>query len=255
VKRLNLSADYYDIKVNGAIGSATAQTAVNSCLAGGAVNPVSAYCSLISYAGNDPVNGAITSIVGTQANVAQFRTHGVDMQLSYTQPLKDLSAALAGNLNVNVNGTRVFEYWTSTDVSALFPFGINRAGQTGAGFDGPAGLPKWMWSTNLGYRLKKLALNAQVRFISRGHQNNGLVGPDDPAYNAAAINSINTNIVPSMTYVNLGGSYDLGTDGRRELYFALDNAFDRAPPMPANNNAYYDLLGRTIKVGMRFSFD
>jgi outer membrane receptor protein involved in Fe transport len=39
------------------------------------------------------------------------------------------------------------------------------------------------------------------------------------------------------------------------LYFALDNAFDRTPPMPANNNAYYDLLGRTIKVGMRFSFD
>jgi iron complex outermembrane receptor protein len=80
-------------------------------------------------------------------------------------------------------------------------------------------------------------------------------GPDDPAYSPTLPNSIDNNVIGSMTYVNLGASYDFGTKGRRELFVSVDNAFDRDPPVPGNNNAYYDLMGRTVKLGLRVSFD
>jgi outer membrane receptor protein involved in Fe transport len=255
LKRLNMSADFYRIRIQDAIGTTAAQTVVDSCLSGGVVNAASPYCGQISFANNDPVNGAITRVASNSANVASFRTRGVDLQASYTQPLKELNENLAGTVNLNVQSTRVFEYWTSTDVSALFPNGINRAGQTGAGFGGPAGLPTWITNATLSYRLKKLMVNAQARTISRGHYNNGFIGPDQAGYSPTLSNSIDNNVIPSMTYVNLGASYDFGAKDRRELFIAIDNLFDRTPPLPANNNAYYDLMGRTIKAGLRVSFD
>jgi outer membrane receptor protein involved in Fe transport len=255
LKRLNMSADYYRINIRNAIGTSAAQAVVDSCLGGGAVNPASPYCSQITFANNDPVNGAITKVASNSANVASFRTHGIDLQASYTQPLKELNENLAGTLNLNVQSTRVFEYWTSTDISALFPNGINRAGQTGAGFGGPAGLPSWSTNGMLSYKLKKMMANVQVRYISRGHYNNGYIGPDQAGYSPTLPNSINNNVIPSMTYVNLGASYDFGSRDRRELFISIDNLFDRTPPLPANNNAYYDLMGRTIRAGLRVSFD
>jgi outer membrane receptor protein involved in Fe transport len=255
LKRLSMSADFYRIRITDAIGTSAAQAVVDSCLAGGVVNAASPYCSQISFANNDPVNGVITKVASNSANVASFRTHGIDLQASYTQPMKELNDNLAGTVNLNVQATRVFEYWASTDVSALFPQGINRAGQTGAGFGGPAGLPTWASNTSLSYKLKKLMVNAQVRYISRGHYNNGLIGPDQAGYSPTLNNSIDNNVVPSMTYVNLGASYDFGEKNRRELFFTIDNLFDRTPPLPANNNAYYDLMGRTFKAGLRVSFD
>jgi outer membrane receptor protein involved in Fe transport len=255
LKRLSVSADYYRIRISDAIGTTAAQTVVDSCLAGGAINPASPYCSQISFANNDAVNGAITRVASNSANVASFRTHGVDLQASYTQPLKELNDKLAGTLNLNLQSTRVFEYWTSTDISALFPNGINRAGQTGAGFGGPAGLPTWITNGMLSYKLKKLMANVQLRYISRGHYNNGFIGPDQAGYSPTLANSINNNVIPSKTYVNLAASYDFGSKDRRELFIAIDNLFDRTPPLPANNNAYYDLMGRTIKAGLRVSFE
>jgi outer membrane receptor protein involved in Fe transport len=254
LKRLTISADYYRITVNHAITATTTQNVVNNCLTGGVYNG-GPYCALITFANNNVATGQITSVQGTTANVAQFRTHGVDLALSYTQPLDALSAKLAGSVNVTAQGTRVFEYWTSTDISPLFPNGINRAGQTGSGFGGAAGLPNWLWNVTTTYKLNRLSANVQVRYISAGHQNNGFVGPDDPNYNPASSNSVSDNTIGSYSLVNLGASYDFGKSGRREVYFVVNNLSNRAPPLPANNNAYYDLMGRVLKVGVRFSFD
>jgi iron complex outermembrane receptor protein len=255
LKRLSMSADFYRIRISDAIGTSGPQAIVDSCLGAGVLNAASPYCSQLSFANNDAVSGAITRVASNSANVASFRTNGVDLQASYTQPMKELNDKFAGTLNLNLGATRVFEYWTSTDVSPLFPEGINRAGQTGAAFSGPAGLPKWLINASASYRLKRLVLNGQARFISRSHQNNGYIGPDDPAYSPTIGYSIDNNMIASMTYVNLGASYDFGEKGRRELFINVDNAFNRSPPLPGNNNAYYDLMGRTVKVGLRVSFD
>jgi outer membrane receptor protein involved in Fe transport len=252
--RLKVSADYYRIVINDAITATSTQTVVNNCLTGGVYNG-GPYCSLITFANNNVVSGQILAVQGTTANVAQFRTHGVDLALTFTQPLDQLNGRLAGDVIVNAEGTRVFEYWTSTDVSPLFPEGINRAGQTGAGFGGPAGLPSWLWNVTTTYNLERLSANVQVRYISSGHQNNGFIGPDNPAYSPALSNSINDNYIGSYALFNLGGSYDFGKlGGREQVYFVLNNVMNRPPPLPANNNAYYDLIGRYLKLGVRVNF-
>jgi hypothetical protein len=42
--------------------------------------------------------------------------------------------------------------------------------------------------------------------------------------------------------------------GREQVYFVLNNVMNRPPPLPANNNAYYDLIGRYLKLGVRVNF-
>jgi outer membrane receptor protein involved in Fe transport len=99
-----------------------------------------------------------------------------------------------------------------------------------------------------------IGINTNIRFISRSHQNNGLFGPDQAGYDPALTTSINDNNIPAVTYVDLGLRYSFGSDRRFQIYFNVDNVFDRDPPQPTEGTAYYDTLGRTYKGGMRFRF-
>jgi outer membrane receptor protein involved in Fe transport len=254
--RLQISGDFYRIRLKDAIGALGQASIIQNCLGSGTASASNPYCQLITFANNDLVNGAIQSVNSANANFAEFRTKGLDFALSYVQPLSEISAKLPGRLSLTSQATHVIEYRASTDVSILYPSGVNRAGQTGALFGGTAGLPSWSVNTTIDYRVAKFDLNAQIRYISRSHQNNALIGPDQAGYSPALFNSINDNVIPAVTYLNLGVSYDLGLGGTRsELFVTVNNVFDRDPPLPAiNNNAYYDLLGRSYRVGVRFGF-
>ncbi len=250
-RNLKLSADYYNIRIEGAITSTGTQGVVNNCFIGG-VYTGNSWCSLITFTNNDPVAGPLLGVHGVTANVAQFKTRGIDFGLNYRQPMADIG--LAGQLNVNLMATHVISFWSSTDVSTLFPAGIDRAGQTGAAFGGPAGLPKWLVNTTLDYEIGGFGINTNVRFISRSRQNNGLFGPDQAGYNPALTTSISNNNIGAATYVDLGLRYSFGPDRQFQVYFNVDNLLDRDPPLPANGSAYYDLMGRTYKGGVCFKF-
>lgn len=254
--RLQFSVDFYRIKLTNAIGALGQASIIQNCLGSGTASAANPYCQLITFANNDLVNGAIQTVNSANANFAEFRTKGLDFALSYVQPLSEISENLPGRISFTSQATHVIEYRASTDVSILYPNGVNRAGQTGALFGGTAGLPSWSVNTTLDYRVAKFDINAQLRYISRSHQNNALIGPDEDGYSPALFNSISNNVIPAVAYVNLGMSYDFGRDGARtELFVTVNNAFDKDPPLPAiNNNAYYDLLGRSYRVGVRVGF-
>ena len=256
VPRLQFSVDFYRIKLRNAIGALGSGTVIQNCVGSGTASATNPYCQLITFANNDLVNGAILGVNGANANFAEFRTKGLDFALSYVQPLNDISASLPGRVSLTSQATHVMEYRASTDMSLLYPNGVNRAGQTGALFGGTAGLPSWSVNTTLDYRVEKFDINAQLRYISRSHQNNALIGPDQAGYSPTLFNSINDNVIPAVAYVNLGMSYNLASNNKRaEIYLTVNNLFDRDPPLPAiNNNAYYDLLGRSYRVGVRFGF-
>lgn len=256
IPRLQFSVDFYRIKLTNAIGALGQGPVIQNCLGTGTASAGNPYCQLITFANNDLTNGRILSVNSANANFAEFRTKGIDLALSYVQPLSEISANLPGRLSFTSQATHVIEYRASTDVSILYPDGVNRAGQTGALFGGTAGLPKWSVNTTLDYRVDKFDINAQLRYISRSRQNNALIGPDQAGYSPALFNSINDNVIPAVAYLNLGASYDFAFGGTRsELFVTVNNVFDKAPPLPAiNNNAYYDLLGRSYRVGMRFGF-
>lgn len=254
LRNFRVSVDYYDIAVSGAITSTSTQGVLNNCFLGG-VYSGNSWCSLVTFANNDPVNGQIMGIRGVTSNVAQFTTRGLDIQASYRLLLHDLNAALPGTASANFSATNVLSFKNSVDVSTLFPNGIDRAGQTGAAFGGPAGLPSWLLNVALTYEVGDFGMSGNIRYVSKSHQNNGLIGPDQAGYNPASTLSISNNNVPAITYLDWGVRYDLHVGGGKEqLFFNIDNVFDQAPPLPAAGTAYYDLLGRTFKGGVRFTF-
>ncbi|MEW7848449.1 TonB-dependent receptor [Massilia aurea] len=240
-KRLSMSVDYYKIDVKSAITTLAFQTLINNCLRDGKTSD----CAFLTYGADN----SIAAVSGVNANVGELRTDGVDLQLAYTQPLKEWSDSLAGTVNFAVQGTRVFELWSSGDVTPATPDGINRAGQTGV----TGGIAKWTWNVNATYKLGPWSTTGQLRHISRGHFNNGFIGPDDAAYSPTLANSINDNEMPSATYFNWRGSYEIGGKGSPEVFFAVNNVFDRAPPLPANG-IYHDVIGRSFSLGMRARF-
>jgi iron complex outermembrane receptor protein len=241
MKRLSLSADYYKINIASAITTVAFQTLINNCLRDGRT----ADCQYLTFAADN----SIASVSGVNANVGQVRTHGVDLQMAYSQPLHELSSKLAGTVNIGIQGTKVYELWSSSDVTTATPKGVNRAGQTGV----TGGMPEWSWNVNATYKLGPLSTTGQLRYISRGHYNNAFIGPDEANYASTLVNSIDNNIVPSITYFNWRGSYQLTGKGAPEVFFAVNNVFDRAPPLPANG-VYYDTVGRTFSVGVRAKF-
>lgn len=250
-RKLRLSVDYYNIRINDAITATSTQNVVNNCFIGG-VFTGNSFCSLISFANNDPVAGQLTGVQGVTANVAKFTTRGIDIQATYRQPLDEMN--LPGTVSMNLLATHVLSFKSSTDVSTLFPNGIDRAGQTGAAFGGPAGLPKWLLNYTLDYEVGGFGFNGNVRFISKSRQNNGQFGPDQAGYNPALTTSISDNNISAAAYVDVGLRYSFGADRRFQVYVNVDNLLDRDPPLPANGSAYYDLLGRTYKGGVRFKF-
>ncbi|WP_177185244.1 TonB-dependent receptor domain-containing protein [Sphingobium sp. YR768] len=250
-RALRLSADYYNIGIKDAITSSSPQNVVNNCFLAGTYTG-NDWCSLLNFANNDPVSGELIGARGITANVAQFRTKGFDFQATYSQPLEDIG--LAGKLTANMLATHVLTFKSSVDVSTLFPNGIDRAGQTGAQFNGPAGLPKWLVNFTLDYELGGFGLNANARWVSASYQNNGLFGPDQDGYNPVLTTSITDNNIPAVAYLDLGLRYAFGSNKQFTVYFNVDNVFDKDPPLPANGSAYYDLMGRTYKGGVRFNF-
>jgi len=90
------------------------------------------------------------------------------------------------------------------------------------------------------------------------------LGPGDPGYNPALTGSVSNSNVPSSATFNLSGSYNFRSGGskRTELFASITNVFDKDPPFSANNTfgtggvngAFFDILGRTYRVGLRMSF-
>ncbi len=227
----NLSADYYDIKIDDAIAQLTVQQIADECFRG-----ATELCARIT---RNAVTGRITQINNTFLNVAEARTKGIDLEAGYTRPVE----WLGGGESV---GVRAFGTWISEQSQTNIGSGtIDRAGQTGLG----GGAPKWQANVGVNYQRGPLSLNVQERFIGRG------------SYNAIyTARDIDDNVVGSVFLTNLRAGFDFGPADRQITVFAnITNLFDRAPPLAPTfgfngsnhtNEGLFDVLGRRYTVGV-----
>lgn len=238
---LTLSADFYDIKIEGAITTVLAQQVIDQCAAGSAE-----FCSFIE---RDPVSNAIVSLLLPNVNLAELRRRGIDFEAGYSFDLGGGRLALRSFVNY------VGKMETST-VGGAPP--IDRAGETGPG---NGGLPHWLGRLTANYSNGPWSFIAQERFIGGGKYNNTY---NTDAYNAPGqpISYINDNSMPSIFYTDLTLKYNFGASGDMEAYFSVSNAFDKDPPiapglsvnMIQSNAALYDVLGRSYTAGVKFKF-
>lgn len=242
-RNFELSVDYYDIKVTDYIARAGAQALVTQCFEG-----VQASCQFVTRNASQVLTGVLNPVL----NVDELEVAGVDVELGYRDQISGL-----GEIDVRVLATTYSKLKYVTP-SAQFS-GRCQNGQV-AQQPYPSA-PCYDISARFTLKTGPAVLGAQVRYIPKGKFNNGYVGPQDGGYDASLSNSIDNNRVPATVYVDLNGSYRILEREKAflEVFSTIRNALNKRPQIaPANdigtNANLYDVIGRTFRIGVRFSY-
>lgn len=253
---MHISADYYDIELEGGIIQGNAQNNVNQCFAGDAT-----YCQFVTFGsplpGNTP-NSNITLARAIFVNQQTYTTSGVDVSWDYFVPLDSMFNDAPGNVSFRLMASHVIE--------TILPTGRDVAGQNGVdqGFlTGFAASPDWSGNLTVSYANAGFTGTLQGRYVSSGvlDLQNPKTGPGEPGYNPGLTYSVSDNTIPSYFNFNATVSYDLKLWGaeRTEIFCTVNNLLDRDPPFAGmggtntggTNAVLYDTLGRTFRVGIR----
>lgn len=227
---LSLSADYYDIDIDQAISSLSAQQEINLCAQG-----ATAICGFIVR----DATGAINRVNLPFLNVAKRAISGIDFEASYRTSLPSLGERASLELRVLAN------YLDKFDTTVTGAPTLRLAGDIGIN-----STPKWSANFTANLNLGRGSIFVQERYIGSGAFDNSLSTSD-----------IDRNYVPAVWYTDATISYDILADKRATAFLTVNNLFDREPPaIPGylivgsslGNRVLYDVLGRAFTAGIRF---
>jgi iron complex outermembrane receptor protein len=239
IPRFNLSVDYYDIEVKGAIDSLSAPVVASAC------RQQTLLCNLIAF---NP-NGSINTVFSNFQNLSQLHAEGFELVMDYRIP------ALAGDIDLQVNGNYI------VDLSTVGATGVvtqldNVTGNSGS-ITNIQGVPRWKLDGVVTYSRPGWAFTAHGRYIPRAILDPTKIGPEDDGFNVNLPNSANINRVDSRFYLDLAVRLkipDAQGDERYEVFGAINNVFDKAEPAQLRlfgNAQQFDPVGRFFKVGLR----
>jgi outer membrane receptor protein involved in Fe transport len=243
------SLDWYNLNMTGQIATVSQNLITSTC----AVNINDPLCSALVFGG---ANGALSIINRVPININSVRTSGMDIAASYATELWD------GTLSLGLNANYTDELTIQSPGSPVDDY----AGVLGASAPPQtAGQPKWRAGFSANYKTGPYSFTTQVRFLGSAILNN--TWNTGNLATAATRWAVADNVyqVDPTAYLDLRASYDL-TDNY-QLYTAIDNVLNIPPQMvpgysggiqsnggPTHSVTAYDLLGREIRLGMRFNF-
>lgn len=222
---LQLSVDYYKIKINGAIGTVSNQQTIDNCYAG-----VQLFCDNVRL-----VAGAL--FVQTPfLNLNVLENAGFDIEASYKADLFD------NPLQITALATRLTK--SSSQAPGAVPLSTL----------GDRRSPKWRANLQVHYNVGDLSIFLQQRFIDN-------VLADATRVEGVFVDN---NQVPAVTYTDMTLTYKLEAFGaENEIYLTVNNLLDQDPPpvpVPPTNfirptdREVYEALGRFFNLGVRFRF-
>jgi iron complex outermembrane recepter protein len=250
---LRLTLDYYNIKVDNAIGLQSGQTLQQLCLDktfNPTFDPNTFFCNNFQRG----TGGGIGSVQLAFTNTGAFRTNGLDVQLDWKLNLDETGLGVPGHFGMNLVFNRLLSlksspFFSGVPAASQTPF-REYAGTLAAPDSGlsPNGAYGWKSLTNLSYSLSRYNVGLQWQHlpsIASGTTNSGA-----SAYNLFALN---------------GGA---SLSDKLQLRIGVENLFDKAPPITnvnpspvglglpggavsANN---YDILGRRFYIGFTAKF-
>lgn len=233
---LSFSADYFDIDITGAIAAPfTAQQILDNCAQSGYTSPV---CALTRRA--PAPDNTLQAILLFSDNLASQVVRGIDFEAAYGFEMGK------GRTNIRAIWTRMLDFDQT-----------NAEGQATRHLVGTADnallpLPESKGLVEFNYTGDKLKAGIQARYIG--------------SFDRSHVQFYEKNRVPSVTYADLNFSYGFESGSALfELFGVVNNLFDKEPPLtpavqtaPGLNPPYYvntyDLIGRTVTVGMRLKF-
>jgi len=252
---LTFSVDWYNLNMTGQIATLSQNLILDTCKAN--INDPICAATLV-FSGP---NGALSIINRVPININGQRTSGMDIAASYATDLWD------GTLSTSFNATYVDELTNTSPSSTPGVFIVNDyAGVLGAGApQQTANASKWRGAVSGTYKTGPYSFTTQVRWFGSAILNNfwntGNLAP------ASARWTVSDDIfhVDPTAYLDLRASYELNPE--IQFYAAVDNALDIPPQMkpgtfdgvqsnggPIHSVTQYDLLGREVRLGIRFNF-
>jgi outer membrane receptor protein involved in Fe transport len=242
-----LSVDYFQIKMDNAIGAVDTTTAINQCTASGGTSPLCQnFVRPISNTDTSPAN--FPTIAYTQSvNIAQIYTSGIDVEMSYSTRLTNLWDQLGGTLGLRFVGTYQPELKSQAYPGAGY---VNSAGQL-ATQNGIVGLAKLRFAVIGTYQDGPFSLNMQNNWTA------------NQKWDAVATKVYNLPEVGAYSTTDLRIGYTVKNPGSVEMFVAVNNLFNRwpriFPPManPGQSTPIVpgdDTIGRFFTAGVRFKF-
>lgn len=227
-----LAADYYEIDVEGRVGSLGAQRIIDECMAGD-----QSLCTLIT---RSPITGRVERVFNVNLNVAAALTSGVDIEMRYQREPDFFASApeslffrlFAGYLRENSVTTTVYRDDVGSQAS-----------------------PEWNATATVGYSVGNFGVRAVGRYFDSTLNDVLWVEGVD----------VDDNTISSQTVWNLIFSYSGTTagGGNWTANFHINNVFDRDPPIIPTQNQRggqqlvgnnFDVFGRRYQASVTFSF-
>lgn len=246
IRDLDLSVDYYDIKIEDAIQQVGADNILTSCALTGSAE----MCGLVRrnavtgdlFRGSDIDSSGL--IYNTYRNIGSLHVQGVDLTAAYGWSIGP------GRLSASLMGSYVMkkEYAPLPDLSDLdydCAGVVNTSCQT----------PKWRHVANARYSFDRYTVGLRWRYIGElDYKNN------DGSPGTADVRLVNQgNKVSAFNYFDLSGSMQLGDFATWTV--GINNIADKEPPLVGGTVTYngnslggYDQAGRYIftSLGLRF---
>lgn len=244
-----LSLDYFDLRIEDAIGEAN-----NRFVCFDENNTEAALCDRIR---RDPGNFNVIETDTRTVNLGELQTDGFDFQASYATDLPEVLAigGASADLSIDLIWTHLNSL-SFQDNPAVEPF------ECAGTFGIPCSLenvgatsPENRVTTFAGYTSGNLDMTLTWRWLE---------GTDNNAHFVAEFQGIENPIisiptVPSRNYFDLGIGYRFGE--HVEARFDIANLFDTDPPLMANatfaNNTderTYDIFGRAYRLSLYFRY-
>jgi iron complex outermembrane recepter protein len=254
VPGFTFSLDWYNLNMTGQIAAISQNLITNTC----AVNINDPLCAALVFGGP---NGALSVINRVPVNINGLRTSGADIAASYVTELWDgtLSASFTASYTDELTITQPGA--TATQLSVNDYAGV--LGNSGA--SQTSGASKWKGIMSANYKTGPYSVTAQVRWYGSAILNNAWnTGNLATAATRWTVPDSLFNVDPTA-YLDLRGSYDFNDNW--QFFAAVDNMLDIPPQMvpgysgsiqsnggPTHSVTQYDLLGREVRLGVRFNF-
>ncbi len=239
----SVSADYWRVKVKGAIDSLSADDIVNRCFEG-----LADFCAAIKP---DPANPSRVLIARQPVNFSSILMSGLDFEAAYRMPIAD------GNFSLRGLVTRYIKNVVTTGVEGFTP--LNSVGTLGVGTGTQSITPKWIYRVSAAYDTEGYTLTAVARGVGDGRYDaTGIECGSTCPISTNQFPTYEDNSIGGATYFDLNATFKFNTSGDQpgEFFVNVTNLFDADPILLpetglAANSTYSDLLGRAFRVGVR----
>jgi outer membrane receptor protein involved in Fe transport len=241
LKNVQVSVDYYRIRLRDAIGMITAPITLNLCFnSNGASNPGYSAANVFCQQIIRDANGTITQVLTPRLNLASYESSGIDTQVDWKVPMYDWGS-LALNAVVSYQKKYTIQNFAGDPT-------INYADTIGNGQIDPFSIshPKWKLQTSATWRYKDVsttvvarALPAMIDSLDAAGATHTRPGVERKKYFDATVSWAATdNLTLRAGVLNIGDT--------QPPYFAT------APE--ATDTALYDILGRRFYVSLSQQF-